>query len=119
MKPDAEPSADPLAVLSRMHTQLRILVSALTVAPDTPQVAAMLAGLADTTAAATELLSAAEPGTLAALRRAFGHAQARRHNETASELAAAHGRLALLLHRDRPRRIAAAEEPTLRWRLEP
>jgi len=116
---DIEPSGDPLAVLYRLHTQLRLLTPVLTVAPDAREVAAMLDGLADTTAAARPLLAAAEPGTLAALHRAFGHARAGRHNETASELVAAHGRLSVLLRRDQPRRPGAAHEPTKRWKLEP
>jgi hypothetical protein len=114
-----EPSADPLTALYRLHTQLRILVSALTVAPGTPEVTTMLAGLADSTGQAAALLAAAEPDTLAALRRAFGYANARRYNETASELVAAHGRLSVLLRRDQPRRPEAAHEPTRRWRPQP
>lgn len=114
-----ESSAGPLAVLYRLHTQLRLLTPALTVGPDTPEVAIMFAGLADTTAAATALLATAEPDTLAALWRAFGYAQARRHDEAATELVSAHGRLSVLLRRDQPRRRTAADEPTLRWRLEP
>jgi hypothetical protein len=116
---NVQPSPDPLTVLYRLHTQLRLVTPLLTVAPDTPEVAAMLAGLADTTTQATTLLTAAEPDTLAALRRAFGYAKARRHHETASELVTAHGRLSVLLRRDQPHRPAAADEPTLRWRIEP
>ncbi|WP_236789015.1 hypothetical protein [Amycolatopsis sp. GM8] len=93
----AEPSADPLAVLHRLQTQLRLLTPVLTVAPDTPEVAAMLAGLADTTAAAAALLTAVEPDTLAVLRRALDCARAQQHNETASELVTAHGRVSVLL----------------------
>ena len=117
MTANVEPS-DPLAVLYGLHTQLRLLVSALTVAPGTPEVTAMLAGLADTTGQAAALLAAAEPETLTALRRAFGYAKARHHNETTSELVAAHGRLSVLLRRDQPR-PEAVHEPTLRWRLDP
>lgn len=118
MTTNVEPSADPLTVLYRLHTQLRVLASAFTVAPDTPEVTVMLAGLADTTGQAAALLAAAEPEALVALRRAFGYAKARRHNETASELVIAHGRLSVLLRRDQPRRPEAVHEPTLRWRLE-
>ncbi|NKQ51623.1 hypothetical protein HFP15_01865 [Amycolatopsis sp. K13G38] len=115
---NGEHSGDPLGVLYRLHTQLRLLTPVLTVAPDTREVAAMLDGLAETTAAARTLLAAAEPAALAALQRAFVHARAGRHNETASELVAAHGRLSVLLRRDRPRRAGAADESTKRWRLE-
>lgn len=115
MDTNATSGADPLAALYRLHTQLRLLVSAFTVAPDTPEVAIMLAGLADTTDEAASLLTAAEPTVLSVLRRAFQHAEARRHNETTSELLTAHRRLSILLRRDRPRRTEAAHEPTLRW----
>ena len=118
MTTNVEPSADPLMLLYRLHTQLRVLASAFTVAPDTPEVAAMLAGLADTTGQATALLAAAEPEALAALLPRVRLRKAHRHNETASELVAAHGRLSVLLRRDQPRRPAAVDEPTLRWRLE-
>lgn len=113
-----EPSADPLTALYRLHAQLRVLAPAFTVAPDRPEVSTMLAGLADTTDQATALLATAEPEALAALRRAFRHAKALRHNETASELIAAHGRLSVLLRRDQPRRLETVHEPTVRWRLE-
>ncbi|MTD52708.1 hypothetical protein [Amycolatopsis pithecellobii] len=92
-----EPGSDPLAVLRRLHTQLRLLTPAVTLAPDTPEVTTMLAGLAETAAAATTLLSAVEPGTLTVLRRAFACARAHQHNETASELVTAHGRISALL----------------------
>jgi hypothetical protein len=117
---DADDDRGPLAVLYRLHRQLRILVSTFTVAADTPEAAAMLAGLADTATQAAALLATADPDTLTALHRAFGHVRARRYNEACTEFIAAHRRLALMLHRDdRPRRAAAADEPTKRWRLEP
>ncbi|GAA3563207.1 hypothetical protein GCM10022222_53700 [Amycolatopsis ultiminotia] len=112
---NGEPGADPLAVLYRLHHQLRVLSPVLTVAPDSPEAASMLAGLAETTDRAAGLLATAEPATLAALRQAFAHARAGRSDETTSELITAHGRLSVLLRRDLPRRGAAANEPTVRW----
>ncbi|KAA9157450.1 hypothetical protein FPZ12_025090 [Amycolatopsis acidicola] len=86
-----------VAVLHCLHTQLRLLAAAMTVDASAPEVTAMLAGLADTTAAASAVLAVAEPGTLDVLGRAFAYAKARRHDESATELVAAHGRLSLLL----------------------
>ncbi|WP_211260423.1 hypothetical protein [Amycolatopsis jejuensis] len=106
---------DPLAVLYRLHHQLRVLSPALTVAAGTPEARAMLDGLVDTTAQAAGLLASAEPAALAALQQAFEHARAGRGNETTSELITAYGRLSVLLRRDQPRRGAAADEPTVRW----
>ncbi|HVV13458.1 hypothetical protein [Amycolatopsis sp.] len=86
-----------VAVLRCLHTQLRLLAAAMTVDAAAPEVTTMLAGLADTAAAASEMLAVAEPGTLDVLGRAFAYARARRLDETASELVLAHGRLSLLL----------------------
>lgn len=78
----------------------------------------MLGGLAVTAARAENLLAVVEPRVLVAIRRALEHANCRRHDESVSELLAAHGHLSVLLRRDQPRRSAAADEPTRRWRLE-
>jgi hypothetical protein len=114
-------AAGDVSTLYRLHAQLAILVPALTVAAaEHPDTATMLAGLRDTTSRAAGLLALAEPEALAAVHRALEHAVTGQHNETCSELIHAHRLLAVLLRRsDRPRRSGAAEEPTLRWRLEP
>ncbi|MYW96374.1 hypothetical protein G3I59_38630 [Amycolatopsis rubida] len=106
---------DPLAVLYRLHQQLRVLSPVLTVAPGRPETKAMLDGLAETVSEAAGLLATAEPAALAALRQGFEHARAGRGNETTSELITAYGRLSVLLRKDAPRRDAA-DEPTVRWR---
>lgn len=111
--------ADPLSVLYKLHTQLRILVPVLTAAPEQPEITTMLGGLEATTGRAANLLTVAEPSALAAIHRALEHATSGRHNETVSELLAAYRRLSVLLRRDRPRRPAAADELTRRWQLEP
>lgn len=99
MTADVEPSADSLAMLYRLQTQLRILVSALMIAPDSFEVSIMFGRLVDTADHAMALLAAVEPDALAAIRRAFGYAQTHQHNESTSELVHASGRLAMLLHR--------------------
>ncbi|GAA1025802.1 MULTISPECIES: hypothetical protein [Amycolatopsis] len=106
---------DPLAVLYRLHHQLRVLSPVLTVAPGRPETKAMLDGLAETVSEAAGLLSTAEPAALAALRQAFDHARAGRGNEATSELITAYGRLSVLLRKDAPRRDST-DEPTVRWR---
>ena len=112
-----DPAGD-VSALYRLHTQLAILTSALTVAAGHPDTITMLAGLRDTTSRAAELLTFVEPEALAAIERALEHAVVGQYNETCSELVHAHRRLAVLLRRDdRPRRTGAAAEPTLRWRL--
>ncbi|WP_211226817.1 hypothetical protein [Amycolatopsis benzoatilytica] len=107
---------DPLAVLYRLHHQLRVVSPVLTVAPNRPETKAMLDGLAATVSEAAGLLATAEPAALAALRQAFEHTRADRVNEAMSELVTAYGRLSVLLRQDSPRRDEAAHEPTVRWR---
>jgi hypothetical protein len=110
--------ADDVSALYRLHTQLALLTSAVTVAAGHPDTITMLAGLRETTARAAGLLTFAEPEALAAIDRALEHAVVGQYNETCSELVHAHRRLAVLLRRDdRPRRTGAAGESTLRWRL--
>jgi len=108
--------SDPLAVLYRLHHQLRVVSPVLTVAPNRPETKTMLAGLASTVTEAAGLLATAEPAALGALRQAFEHLRAERPNEAMSELVTAYGRLSVLLRRDSPRRDEAAHEPTVRWR---
>lgn len=112
---NGESGTDPLDVLYLLHRQLRLVSPALTVAPESREVRAMLVGLAETTNRAAPLLASVEPGALAALEQAFRHARAGRPDETNSELIGAYGRLSVLLRRDAPRREAAANEPTVRW----
>lgn len=113
------PAAGPAAMLYRLLRQLRILVPVLTVSPNRPETRAMLTGLNDTATQAAPLLTVADPAVLTAIRTGLDHAHHSRHNEACTELVAAHGRLAVLLRQDKPRRPDAAHEPTLRWRLEP
>ena len=108
--------SDPLAVLYRLHHQLRVVSPVLTVAPHRPETKTMLDGLAATVSEAAGLLATAEPAALAALRQAFEHLRDGRVNEAMSELVTAYGRLSVLLRRDAPRRDEAAHEQTVRWR---
>ncbi|MFD2472199.1 hypothetical protein [Amycolatopsis silviterrae] len=112
---DSAGEGDPLAVLYRLHHQLRVLSPVLTVAPGRPETQVMLDGLAETVSEAEGLLATAEPAALAALRQAFDYARAGRGNEANSELITAYGRLSVLLRKDTPRRDSA-NEPTVRWR---
>jgi hypothetical protein len=107
-----------LEVLPRLHTQVKALVVVLTVAENATQVSTLLEQLATTAATAEPLLSGIDPAVLVELRSAFTHARAGRVDELRSDLLIASGRLAVLLHADRPRRAAAAHEPTLRWALD-
>lgn len=115
-------SADGIAalkVLPGLHRQLRILVTVLTLDGNDTEVTTMLAGLADTTAMAEPLLSGIDPAVLLEIRSALAHSRQGRRDPARADLLMASQRLATLLHRDRPRRAAAADEPTLRWTLEP
>ncbi|MFI5614967.1 hypothetical protein [Amycolatopsis sp. NPDC051903] len=108
-----------LQVLYRLHTQVKALVVVLAVADDTVhQAGVLLEQVAATAAMAEPLLSGIDPAVLLELRSAFTHARAGRVDELRSDLLIASGRLAVLLHADRPRRAAAAHEPTVRWSLD-
>jgi predicted transcriptional regulator len=108
----------PLEVLPRLHRQVKALVVVLTVADSVAEVGVLLRELADTAETAASLLSGIDPAVLVELHSAFVHARAGHLDELRSDLLIASGRLAVLLHTDRPRRAAAAHEPTLRWSLD-
>ncbi|MGH3434304.1 MAG: hypothetical protein ACRDQB_15855 [Thermocrispum sp.] len=105
----------PLAELSRLHAQLRLLVPLLAVAEDHPDTGLLLGKLAETLADVDALLTAVEPLTLDIARAGLKHATAREHNEARSAFLVAFHRLSGLLQADNPRRLAAADEPTERW----
>ncbi|WP_158883526.1 hypothetical protein [Amycolatopsis anabasis] len=90
-----------VAVLTVL-TQLRILVPAVTVAPEHAAIRAMLAGLEVTVARAGPALADTAPRALTAIRRGLAYAKASQHNETVSEFADAHGQLLRFLRRYRP-----------------
>ncbi|TNC28044.1 hypothetical protein [Amycolatopsis alkalitolerans] len=116
MAGDAVP---PRAPLTGLLTQLRILVTVLTVDGHDPQVAAMFAGLADTAVDAEPMLSGIDPAVLIEIRSALAYGRRGDRDAARADLLMASQRLAtLLLERDRPRRAAAADEPTKRWSIE-
>lgn len=79
----------------------------------------MLTGLADTAVTAEPVLAGIDPAVLIEIRSDLAHARTGRRDDTRADLLMASRRLAILLHEDRPRRAAAAHEPTQRWTLEP
>lgn len=114
----------PLAELSRLHDQLRLIVPLLAIGEEHPDADLLLTELSETVADVDALLSVVEPESLLAIRAGLKHAAAREHNESRSEFLVAFHRLSHLLQTDIPRRVAAADEPTqrlapVRKRLEP
>lgn len=114
-----QPAQRPMDVLTRLHTQLHLLIPTLILAQDRPETSTMLVGLRETTSQATHLLAVADPVILAAIHAGLRHAAAGEHEDTRSELLAAYRRLSVLIHRDLPRRAAASHERTRRWRPDP
>jgi hypothetical protein len=110
--------AQDTSVLYRLHAQLAILTPVLTAAAGHADTVPMLASLRATAAEAAELLAFVEPAALAAIRQGLEHAACGEHNAACSELLHAHRCLGILLRRDEPRRVEAANEPTRRWQLE-
>lgn len=76
----------------------------------------LLATIRTTAARAEGLLRVVEPIALSSIRAGLEHAAAGEHNESRTEFLTAYHRLSVLLHKDRPRRVEAADEPTKRWR---
>lgn len=107
-----------LDVLRQLHQRLNILVAVLTLNELDTNVTTMLTGVADTAVTAEPLLAGIDPAVLLELRSAFTQAKAGRRDDARADLLMASRRLAVLLHVDRPRRAAAADEPTRRWTLE-
>jgi len=112
-------STRPLAELSLLRTQLRLIVPLLAIGERHPDAGLLLGKLSETLADVDALLSVAEPDTLIAIRMGLKHAAAHEHNEARSAFLVAFHRLSNLLQQDMPRRLEAADEPTKRWRLEP
>lgn len=106
----------PLRTLTELRDQLHQLVPALTVGEGDPEMAPLLATVRTTTSDAEALLAVAEPIALTAIRAGLEHAAAGEHNESRTEFLTAYHRLSVLLHKDQPRRVEAAHEPTKRWR---
>jgi hypothetical protein len=110
------PQQDVHALLARLHTQLRLLIPALTVTEGGRQAEVLLARMRESTNEAAHTLSAVEPVVLAAIEAAMRHAVAGEHDEARTELLNAYHRLSVLIHRE-PRRAEAAHERTRRWRV--
>jgi hypothetical protein len=108
-----------LEALAVLHTQLKILVAVLTLDGNDTEVATMFSGLADTAGTVEPLLSGIDPGILIEIRNGLAAAGQGRRDDARADLLAAYHRLSTLIHRDQPRRAAAAHELTLRWSLEP
>jgi hypothetical protein len=107
-----------LHVLRQLHHQLNVLVTVLTLHDLDADVSTMLTGLVNTAVTAEPLLAGIDPAVLLEIRSALAHARAGHRDDTRADLLMASRRLAILLHADRPRRAAAAHEPTQRWTLE-
>jgi hypothetical protein len=112
-------SVSTLEALAVLHTQLKILVAVLTLDGNDTEVATMFSGLADTAGTVEPLLSGIDPGILIEIRNGLAAAGQGRRDDARADLLAAYHRLSTLIHRDQPRRAAAAHELTLRWSLEP
>lgn len=112
----AQPEHDVRALLARLHSQLRLLIPALTVTEGGRQAEVLLARLRESTNEAARTLSAVEPIVLSAIEAALGHAVACEHDEARTELLNAYHRLSVLIHRE-PRREEAAYERTRRWSI--
>lgn len=108
-------SARPQAELSRLRTQLRLIVPLLAIGEGHPDAELLLGALSETTADVDPLLSVLEPSTLVAVRAGLKHAAAQEFNEARSEFLVAFHRLSLLLQQDAPRRLEAGNEQTKRW----
>lgn len=106
----------PLAGLTLLRTQLRLLVPLLAVGEGHPDTGMLLDELRRTLADVEGLLSVAEPRVLVAIREGLRHATAAAYNESRSEFLAAFHRLSILLQDGNPRRLEAADEPTERSR---
>lgn len=104
----------PLAELSQLHAQLRLIVPLLAIGEEHPDAGLLLTELSETAADVDALLSVVEPEALLAIRTGLKHAAAHEHNESRSDFLVAFHRLSYLLQTDNPRRIAAADEPTQR-----
>lgn len=95
----------PREALHRLQRQLNTLVAVLTVTAVTDDVAAMLAGLADTATTAAPLLAREDPAVLLEIQSAFAHARSGRQDETRADLLMASSRLSALRHAERRSRL--------------
>lgn len=86
----------PLAGLSLLHTQLRLIVPLLAVGEDHPDTPLLLNALRDTAERLDAELRAASPDARAAIQAGLKHAGAREFNEARSEFLAAYHRLSVL-----------------------
>ncbi|HVW42888.1 MAG TPA: hypothetical protein VHC18_16200 [Amycolatopsis sp.] len=97
--------------LVRLHQQLTVLATVLTVAELDNDVRIMIAALADTAVAAEPFLAGTDHTVLAEIRSALTHARHGRRDEARADLLIASCRLMHVLHAEQRRRTVAPAQP--------